>query len=222
MNEEIDLSAIKNINDPAARAQIAEWEARTNEIKKRRERRKTLVSPPRTFQHISELLDTKRIEHSIVDAYFTYTQPLYDRVFVYQIEDFEENRMSTVGEKSLIVMPEDTEEYQKNISPRGIIIAAGIGARDYMRSHCFELGDTVQYQNLMPKRIRVGHVDGKAEYALSLYASDLVASEELNRKLRLGAVSVQWSQELGQHVYRDEITGEFHTPMARGNTSGDY
>jgi hypothetical protein len=186
-NLDIDLSAFKNAGDPAVRRQVAEWEGQKQERLARLERRKAAMAPPGALG-LPPKLEERRIEFSIPDIVFTYTQPIYDRIFIFQVSQF---KTDTYGDGGILVMTDEQQDVEKNIAPRGILVSAGLSALDVMWSHGFELGDMVNFVRFSAWRMRVGFSDGIELFVLPMRVGDLISSEDLAGRMRRGELDIR-------------------------------
>lgn len=131
------------------------------------------------------LLDKRRLENSIPDSAFRY-QPLFDRIFVWQIPDDH----GLLSKDSLLVLPETTRQADMYSTPRGILVSAGLGALDVLYSHGVDLGHIVHFQRIAPFKRRIGRYAGTEMQVLVLQAGDLASSEDLAERLRSGELRV--------------------------------
>lgn len=127
----------------------------------------------------------------------------YDRIVVYSLPEKKAQR-ETYVEGGAIVMPETVQAREKSQTPRGIIVSAGLGARDVLKSHGMGLGHVVWVARLSPWRHEVERTkDGTIEF-LFLRAGDVVGSETLQQWIADGKVSVTYDEADGRHAYRYE------------------
>lgn len=153
---------------------------------------------PRGALGLPELVDKRRLEYGIPDGAFE-SQPLYERIFVYQIDRV----TGDTFENSKLVRPDITKARDREEAPLGVLISAGLGALDIMASHGLQLGDVVNFLKLTPLRIQCDTVDGQPRYVLVLKVGDLAAGKDLRTKLRSGELQVKQhvTHESGQAVY---------------------
>jgi hypothetical protein len=76
-------------------------------------------------------------------------QPAFDRIAVVVVPEDLATR-ETYAKDGLIVKPEAKKVDEAKISARGVIVGAGLGALDVMRSHGMELGHIVWVARLSP------------------------------------------------------------------------
>lgn len=109
--------------------------------------------------------------------------PLFNRVFVWPIrENAADDIAATVagpdGKEVKIHRPRKSNE--KLNAQRGILVAAGLQAMDYLYSHGVNIGDYVITQRLCPwERAYVDRETKKEQSVMILFASDITASEDL-------------------------------------------
>jgi len=146
----------------------------------------------------------------------------YDRIVVFSVPEAKAAR-DTYMEGGLIAKPQTKMAAEKNETPRGILVSAGLGARDYLRSHGMGLGHMVWVARLSPWRHEVDRTekDGVIEF-LFLRAGDVVGSETLQQYIREGKVKVTLSSEgedRGQHRYQyldGDVAPRFDPPSYVG------
>lgn len=190
----MDLSLVCPLKDPTCERFQAGAIQIDKEIRGKISPKGELGLPP--------LLDQRRLEHGIVDAAFS-CQPVYDRVLVYQLPA---HKGETFMEGGRILAPDTSRDYMRRECPRGLLLSAGLGALDAIRSHGIDLGHVVLTISTVPFRLIVDHVDGKPFEVLVMLAGDLVGSEDLAKDLRSGTANVvSMSDEDGprRHFYED-------------------
>lgn len=142
-------------------------------------------------------LDKKRLEHGIIDDHFKVCAA-FDRILLYQLPATEK----TFG-KSSIIMPQISEKRKAQETPTGIIVSAGLGALDVMRSHGHELGDTVMFVKQGLWRITTGYVRHVDEHLMVLSVGDIVSNQDLAQRLIKGEVRYHFDEEEGGHYIVD-------------------
>lgn len=124
----------------------------------------------------------------------------YDRIIVFSLPEAKAQR-STYIEGGMIEMTETRKAYEENVSPRGVIVSAGLGARDVLKSHGIGLGHVVWVARLSPWRHEVDRTaEGKDISFLFLRVGDVVGSETLMRQINKGLVTVECDDQ-GNHHY---------------------
>lgn len=197
----IDENSYFNMNDPMAR-QFVERVKKTDD-----DRRARLAGPGELG--LPDLLDRRRLEFLIPDEAFR-EQPLYDRIFIYQISMWKTDKYGD----GLIEMPEIVKDAEKFSNPRGVLIAAGPIALDEIRSNGADLGHVVTFIKLAPWRLQVAAHRGRDEHILIMRSCDLIASEDLARQLREGALAIapfkveRDGRAFTTHVIREELYTE--------------
>lgn len=140
------------------------------------------------------LLEKRRLEFGIVDGAFR-GAPLFDRIFVWMVPL---NVGSTYAGSEYIYMPETAKSRELIQSPRGILVGAGLKARDILSSHGVELGHMVWLVRMAPWSIEIDNVGGKRFWVTVAQAGDLVWDEDLGNQMLRGETSVGLVN--GQHV----------------------
>lgn len=130
----------------------------------------------------------------------------YDRVIVFSVPEDKAAR-ETYVEGGLIAKPIARTKKEEGESPRGVLVAAGLGARDVLRSHGMDLGHVVWVARLAPWRHEVDRdKNGRPIEFLFLRVGDIVGSETLQQYVRQGRVAVELGSD-GAHRYRYDDAG---------------
>lgn len=153
---------------------FAQAEARSKDIKKHMSPAGALGLPP--------LLDERRLRYGIVDEAFK-IQPAFRRVFLRQIEEWEGE---TYAPESKIIRTENAKKRDYESMPRGVLIGAGLEAREVLHSHGIDLGDIVWMVQLGLYRIPIVRINGKDEHILVLQVGDIVGGEDTAARIRSG------------------------------------
>ena len=172
----IDEEKVFNMNDPMARRFV-------ERIKKIDQEKRSRLAAPGALG-LPPLLDKRRLEFLVPDEAFR-NQPIYDRIFVWQVSFHGDQE--TYGDTA-IYMPGTVKDGEKYSSPRGILLAAGPIALDEIRSNGVELGHVVTFIRMAPWRIEIAIRGGKPEHVLVQRSCDLIASEDLATAIRDGEV----------------------------------
>jgi hypothetical protein len=167
--------------------------------------KRSRMSPPGTLR-IPRLLDQRRLEYGITDAAFK-EQPLFDRVYAYQIDQFEGE---TFGD-TMIIRPDSSKDRDRRSAPRAIIVGAGLAALDALRSNGVDLGHIVSFLRLAPWSKRFDVIGGHEEHLLILRAGDIIGSEDLRAQLESSEVIERVEND--QHVYVNRGTGAKLAPQ---------
>lgn len=164
---------------------------------------------PKGALFLHPYLDQKRLEHGIIDAAFDF-EPIYDRVFVWQLGFHKGNTYIPGG---VIIQPDAYKDADDKSVPQGIVVGAGLGALDALRSHGTDLGHQVAIIAVAPWSMPIE--PGSNIGVLMLQAGDLVGSKELARALRSGKCQIKSeknSEGVRVHKYVDE-NGETWDPV---------
>lgn len=157
------------------------------------------VSPKGTL-NLPPLLDARRLEHGIPDKAFAKSQAAFDRIFIWQIDEHNEE---TYIEGGTIVRSQAAQDAMKKSANRGILVSAGLSALDTLRSHGFDLGHIVTFMSIQPWKLPLGFIDLIDQKLLMMRDGDLCGSEDLVLALRSGAVKVQVSVDKdGKRIHR--------------------
>lgn len=124
----------------------------------------------------------------------------YDRIVVFSLPEDKAKR-DTYIEGGKIVMTESRKTYEQNVTPRGVIVSAGLGARDVLKSHGMGLGHVVWVARLSPWRHQVDRTsDGHDIEFLFLRVGDVVGSETLMRQINRGLVTIEPDDQGTHHM----------------------
>jgi hypothetical protein len=138
-------------------------------------------------------------------------QATFERVIVYRIPD-EGSSSETFAKDGLIVKPETRRETDKERSPRGVVVSAGLAAMDVLVSNGMQLGELVWFAPHVPFRFEVGkRTDGTPWEFYFMNVGDIVLSEDILQRVVDGTIHL--SRAGAQHVYNNEERREpTHTP----------
>lgn len=200
------LAKTSNFDAFGAGEALARADQKIIEDQKRLQERQ---SPPGTFK-IPPLLEQRRISHVIPDGAFR-RAPIWDWCFVYQIARKDISDGDTYG-NTRIIMSANTRDYKRNESPRAILVAAGPMALDTLSSHGIHVGDVVFMIRNAPWAIEVDELDGRPIYMHCLRDADLVAGEDLQKRIDAGVLKIERGAD-GKHKYVTE-NGETLDPCS--------
>lgn len=128
-------------------------------------------------------------------------EAVYDRICVFSVPEDAASR-ETYAAGGTIIKPQSVQKRDEDMTPRGILVSAGIGAQDVLRSHGMGLGHMLWVARLSPWRHEVDKdADGKVIEFLFLRVGDLVGSETLLKYIRDGLCTVE-QQPDGSHRYK--------------------
>jgi hypothetical protein len=178
----------------------AEGELRTIELERISKSEK--MSPPGAL-HLPDLLERRRWEAGITDEAFQQF-PIGENVFIYQIPVLE--GATFAGTK--LFAATGAKEADKFSAGRGIIVAAGLPALDYLWSYGVEPGHIVRITKLSTMRlVLAGHTKGREEYLLVFHCSECRCSTDLGYDVIDGRARVE-RDAVGKHrlVYQDGRT----------------
>lgn len=127
-------------------------------------------------------------------------EAVYDRIIVFSVPEDKAKR-GTFIPGGIIQKVETRTAKEEGESPRGVIVSAGLGARDVLRSHGMGLGHVVWVARLSPWRHEVDRdKDGKPIEFLFLRVGDVVGSETLLQYTKDGRATVECTAD-GGHRY---------------------
>lgn len=132
------------------------------------------LAPLGTY-NIPELLDKRRFEYGIPNGCFEHF-PLYDKVYIWQLNMTERKTYSAGGK---ILKPESRVAHDRATAARGILVAAGLAALDSLRSAGCDIGHIVRFKKFAPFIQEVGEIDGVPLAVFTLRDGDIVSDEDL-------------------------------------------
>jgi len=168
------------------------------------------ISPKEKPLGLGSLVEQKRLKYGIVDAAWFGQHPLFNRVLVWQLPE-EEGDTYNGG---LILKTETQKKRELVEAPRGVIVGAGLGALDVLRSNGADIGHTVGFTRLAPFRRPIGVFAGVPLALIVLHVGDLVDSEDLGSQLKSRTVRVLGKELEGvtRHHFVD-ANGKAWTPV---------
>ena len=194
---ELDLLKARNADESA----ISEESRKVRELKARLDS----MSPPGGLG-LPKLLDERRIEYNIPDSAFNWAA-VFDRVLGYQLDVFDGHK---INDKSEIYIPQYVMERNRKLTPKVLILNAGLKARDEMKSHGIEVGDVCMLCRMAIFSAVYDFVDNIPQVFLQLRSGDLSAGKDTARRVRSGELRVEYRQfmkgtpqEFWAHVYVD-------------------
>lgn len=160
------------------------------------ERRKVMAKPGALG--LPQLLEQRRLEYGITDGAFA-MQPFNDNVLVAQLY----RNADECFEGTRIIMTAQAREREREQTPQGIIVAAGLCALDSLRMNGIDLGHIVGFMRMAPWRIETDMIGGKYDEVLVLRVADILGSVDLADMLRKGDMSTVFDQDQYEHHYED-------------------
>lgn len=148
---------------------------------------------------LPDLLEQRRWDELIPDSAFKF-QAAFDRVLVMQTSG---NKSKTFVEGGVIQRTHATIEREEDEASRGVLVSAGLGALDTLRSNGIDVGHYVRFIRNAPWRMKIDNVEGQDIWLLVMRDGDLVASEDTAEALRNRKCKVAWNDEAKQHEYVD-------------------
>jgi hypothetical protein len=156
-----------------------------------------------TYDFISPLLDRRRVEHVIPEGAFRF-QAAYDRIYVYQIAEWDLTADAKWGDTS-IIMPQTAREYHHRETPRGIIVSAGLQAEEVLYGNGMAVGHIVRFIRNAPWAMPVDNINAKPYHVFVMRDGDITGSEDLMANLKAGKVKrVERTEAPGKFCYEDE------------------
>ena len=126
-------------------------------------------------------------------------QACFERVIVYRIPD-DSSASETYAEGGVIVKPENRLEADKDRSPRGVVVSAGLAAMDILVSNGMQVGELVWFAPHVPFRFEVGkRPDGQRLEFYFMNVGDIVLSEDILQRTMDGEIVL--GQQGNQHMY---------------------
>ncbi len=162
---------------------------------------------PRGFYNIPDILDERRLYYGIPNGAFE-CYPAFDKVFVYQIPL---KTRKTYAESGAILRPDQVNGYDRNTTPRGIIVSAGLKAMDALYSTGFHIGEIIRFKKLSPYMMPIDDIDGHEFHVMVIRDGDIEASEDFAEQLNNRKIEIKNVKENGYdfRVLKDgKLTGQ--------------
>lgn len=166
------------------------------------------MSPPGELG-LNPLLERRRIEFDIVDAYFRH-DAAFDRVFVYQFES-EQFANGKYGDTS-IWMPDTVRSKELHYSPNGVLVSAGLSALEQLRPHGILPGHIIYMADPSPLAINVDIAGALPQKMLIMNSRDISGSEDIRTALTSGRVRKVWDPKT-RHYELKTPDGEDWDPL---------
>lgn len=99
-------------------------------------------------------------------------EPVFDRCLVFQVPTVE----SETFKDTSLIKPDLTKKRESTQSPRGVLVAAGMRARDILESHGIQLGDIVWFARHTMWR---HELDASSKAFSVIRAGEVCGSEDL-------------------------------------------
>jgi hypothetical protein len=154
-------------------------------------------------------LEEYRLKYGIPDAAFTTMEATFDRILVFQAPRVLGNKI----EGSKLYMPDSARRREEESVPRGIIISAGLKARDNLVSNGIDIGHMVNFIRLSPFRIPYMSISGQEFYLLVMRDGDIIASEELPAEREGGLRTLVGKNNEGGLMHYLEGSGQPKVPF---------
>ena len=147
---------------------------------------------------VPRLLQVRRWLYRIPDSFFAIA-PVNERIQIFQVG---EDDGDTYGDTS-ILKPDTVKARERGEAARGIITGAGPDALNWMITNGLSLGHMVRVIEDYPYSLDLGRTCGQSFRALSLRASDIVASEDIARMMQEEGLEMHNQSDEGEmdHVY---------------------
>ncbi len=178
------------------------------------------VSEPGAIPNLPPLLESRRLDYSIPDAFFR-THPCNNRINVFQLDNDEGD---TYGD-GLIVKADAAIDRSLQQAPKGILLGGGLKAMDHMYANGYWVGHIINFCQSNPWRMPLGIFGGKRLYVQVMTCGDVSDSDDLAMYLRAGLVKhVRREYKIisddgteasaVEHYLQDTQTGEVWDPSA--------
>lgn len=162
------------------------------------------MSPPGALG-LPPLLDERRIKYEIPDRAFEW-EACFDRVLGYQLDVFDEGYIS---EGSAIFIPKHVADKNRKLTPKVLVLSAGLKARDELLSHGIQLGDICMLCRMAIFSAVFDFIDNVPQTFLQLRSGDLSAGKDTAERVRRGDLRVEYREfksagsSFWAHVYVD-------------------
>lgn len=155
------------------------------------------MSPPGKLKGISPILEERRLKYGIPDKAFK-IQASFKRIYVWQVQPWDGETFNPDG---LIIKTELAQQRDKQSTPRGVILSAGLHAKDCLVSNGLDVGDLVWVVALGIYRLPVFEIDGTDVTMMVLQVGDVTGDEDTWERVQRGELTEQYDLEAKQHYY---------------------
>ncbi len=127
-------------------------------------------------------------------------EPTFDRIIIYTLPESKADRETFVPGGKILKL-DIVADAERKESPRGILMAAGLEARDILRGHGIDLGHIVWVARFSPWRHEIElTATGKTIEMMFMRAGDIVGSEDVKAAVDKGLIIVKYCDD-GKHRY---------------------
>lgn len=170
------------------------------------------MSPPGALG-LPKILDERRLKYGIPDEAFQ-AEAAFDRMYVWQIMPKYQETKNYGG--TLILMPETAQKREKQESCRGIVVSAGLSARDSLKSNGMLVGDIIEFVRFGIFHKQVGsYAGGHSQEILMMRDGDIIGSEDVVERLKTGEVVFkEYEKEPGVFETRAVFNGREYKAKA--------
>jgi hypothetical protein len=138
-------------------------------------------------------------------------EAVYDRIIVFRVPDQSADR-DTFVKGGLLVKPDDKKEQLKFRSPRGVVVSAGLKARDILESNGIGLGHLIWMASHSPFRFEVDVTEQGSVEFFFMNAGDIILSEDLLEQRVKGLVSIEKRDGMNQLSIDGDALPRFDPP----------
>jgi hypothetical protein len=163
---------------------------------------------------MTSLLEERRKKYEIPEALY---QPVFDRVLIYQVPTVESETFASTlnpGEASTLIRPETTKRREQRQSPRGVIVAMGLKAKEILQDHGVDLGHIVWFARMAMWK---HEVDSSLKEFAIIHAGEICGSEDLLTEMTVGGLTWRYDTKItkdkGQWVLSTHLGGERSDPQ---------
>jgi hypothetical protein len=142
-------------------------------------------------------------------------QACFERIIVYRIPD-DGSASETFAKDGVIIKPEYRRKVDKERSPRGVVVSAGLAAMDVLVSNGMQIGELVWFAPHVPFRFEVGKRAGGTPWEFYfMNVGDIVLSEDILQRVVDAELKLErrMNGPVWQHIYNgNPRTEPTHTP----------
>jgi hypothetical protein len=173
--------------------------------------RKNVAKATQDSLKIPDLLEKQRQQHLIPTGAFSCC-PVFDWCYLYQLGPSDAQELDARYGDTGIVMPDNVRDYKRDEACRGVLVAAGPSALDFLRTNGIDVGHTVRFCKFTPFRLLADMVDSKELWILAVRAESIAGSETLEAQRRSGEAEIVWDHTSSMHRVDSPIPGGVSLP----------
>lgn len=137
---------------------------------------------------LPEHLDARRLHYGIPNEAFK-REAAFDWIYVWQIlPEYQESDI--INGTTKLVKAITTQRRERDQSARCVLVSAGLGALDSLRTHGIQIGDVVEVARYSPQRVEISMHGGEPQHLLLMPVGSICGSEDIVERRKKGLRTV--------------------------------